>query len=168
MHNFEKTLYSCTSCGLNSPSQKCQFHTCPGTTKMVKVPEGWRPIESIIFNEESFKLDQETQIIPHPKMGNKSDSKKPPITIIPREALEQEAQAFAFGAGKYGKYNFRKGIEYTRLLDAVMRHTLAFSDGEDKDPESGESHLAHARANLAMLLYMIKSHPELDDRYKPE
>lgn len=109
-----------------------------------------------------------TDPIPHPKMGTKADSKKPPITIIPREALEQEAQAFAFGANKYGKYNFRKGIEYTRLLDAVMRHTLAFTDGEDFDPESGESHLAHARANLAMLIYMVKHKSELDDRYKKE
>lgn len=105
---------------------------------------------------------------PHPKMGLKSDSNKPPISIIPREAIEQEAQAFAFGANKYGKYNFRNGIDYTRLIDAAQRHILAFSDGEDKDPESGVSHLAHARANLAMLLYMIKHKSEHDDRYKPE
>jgi hypothetical protein len=103
-----------------------------------------------------------------PQRGLHFDTKKPPISIIPRQALEKEAQAFAYGAQKYGKYNFRKGIEYTKLLDSAMRHITAFSDGEDFDPESGESHLAHARANLGMLLFIMEMYPELDDRWKTQ
>ena len=41
------------------------------------------------------------------------------------------------------------------------------NDGEDKDPESGLSHLAHAACCIMFLLEFEKTHPELDDRYKP-
>jgi len=43
---------------------------------------------------------------------------------------------------------------------------MAFNDGEDKDPESGLSHLAHSLCCLMFLLEFEKTHPELDDRYK--
>lgn len=67
----------------------------------------------------------------------------------------------AFGADKYGRNNWRKGLHYSRLIDAAMRHILAFADGEDSDPETGLSHAAHARCCLGMLLAMPK---EWDDR----
>ena len=44
----------------------------------------------------------------------------------------------------------------------------AYMWGEDLDPESGLPHVFLAGANLNMLSYMIKHHPQLDDRYKPE
>ena len=53
-----------------------------------------------------------------------------------------------------------------RPLAAAMRHIMAFNDGEDKDPESGLSHLAHAACCIMFLLEFEKTHPELDDRYK--
>lgn len=100
--------------------------------------------------------------------GKKFDQKKAPISLIPREAIEEEAKALAFGANKYGRYNFREGIEYTRLIDAALRHILAIADGEDLDEESQCFHAGNARANLGMLLYMMKHKPEKDDRYKPK
>jgi hypothetical protein len=99
--------------------------------------------------------------------GTKHDNGKAPLHFLTREFLEGTAQAQAFGAKKYGDYNFCKGLAYTRLLDAAMRHLTAFAWGEDKDPESQESHISHAAANLNMLMFMIKNHPDLDDRYKP-
>jgi len=96
--------------------------------------------------------------------GKKFDEGKPPLSIIPRTALEQEAQVFAFGAAKYGKNNFKGGMAYSRLIDATLRHVYAFADKESIDPESGKSHLAHARCNLAMLLYFIENEVGEDDR----
>jgi hypothetical protein len=72
----------------------------------------------------------------------------------------------AFGAQKYGDHNWRGGIKYTRLLGAAKRHIKAFNMGEDLDPESGLSHVAHAICCLGMLLGMINERPDLDDRYK--
>jgi hypothetical protein len=47
-----------------------------------------------------------------------------------------------------------------------MRHLHAFNDGEDKDPESGLSHLAHLGCCVMFLLEFEKTHKELDDRFK--
>jgi len=100
--------------------------------------------------------------------GIKHDGGKPRISLIPREALEGAAKALTFGANKYNAHNFKKGLHYSRLVDAAMRHIIAWVNGEDNDPESGLSHLDHALASLSMLKYMEVNKPEMDDRYKED
>ncbi len=97
--------------------------------------------------------------------GVKHDQGKAPISLIARSALEEEAQVMAFGAKKYGRDNWRQGLAWSRCVDASLRHIIAFADGEDKDPETGLSHLAHARCCLAFLTEYASSHPDLDDRH---
>lgn len=99
------------------------------------------------------------------KQANKFDAGKAPISLISRRAIEEEAKVMAFGLKKYGAHNWRKGMEWSRCIDAGLRHLLAFADGEDLDPETGLSHLAHARCCLAFLLDYEKSHPKMDDRH---
>jgi hypothetical protein len=53
----------------------------------------------------------------------------------------------------------------SRLLDAALRHTFTFADGEDIDEESGESHLAHAACCLLFALGLIHSGKAVDDRH---
>lgn len=101
------------------------------------------------------------------EIGDHFDEGKAPIHLIPVEAILGTAHVFGMGAKKYGEYNFRKGIRHTQIINSLLRHTLAYLDGEDNDPESGKSHIYHAMANCAMLIYMIHNKPELDDRYKP-
>ena len=96
--------------------------------------------------------------------GLKFDKGKPPISWISRRANEQEAFVLAFGAEKYERWNWSKGMSWSRLLDAALRHLLAYADGENTDAESGLSHLAHARCDIGMLLDYEVEHPELDDR----
>lgn len=98
--------------------------------------------------------------------GIKNDTGKPSITLIPKEALWGMAQAFTYGSVKYGRHNFREGIDYSRLADAAYRHLSAYMDGETIDKESGNNHLYHALASIAMLTYMDANKPEHDDRYK--
>lgn len=100
--------------------------------------------------------------------GKKDDSGKPQVSLVPSEAITGMAKAFGYGAAKYNRHNYRKGIAYSRLLDACFRHLLSFNDGVDTDEESGNEHLDHALASLAMLKYMTVHHKELDDRYKLE
>ncbi len=85
--------------------------------------------------------------------------------MIPEDALIGMAEAFGFGARKYDRFNYRKGIEYSRITDSLRRHTLAFLQGEDIDPESGLHHTKHMLANVAMLEYMRLNKPEMDDRW---
>lgn len=100
--------------------------------------------------------------------GIKHDQGKPRLSLIPKEALWSMGKALGYGEKKYGTHNFRNGLGYTRLVDAAMRHLTAWVNGEDLDNESGNSHLDHALASLAMLAFMVENKPELDDRYKPE
>lgn len=100
--------------------------------------------------------------------GKKNDAGKPKISLIPQEALWGMAQALTYGSNKYGMYNFKEGIAYTRLADAAYRHLSAFMNGEDIDEESGNNHLFHAMASLAMLTYMQAERKDMDDRYKPK
>ena len=96
----------------------------------------------------------------------KFDTDKLPVNLLSSEALLQTAAVLKFGADKYHAHNWRDGFAWSRPLAAAMRHIMAYNDGEDKDPESGLSHLAHAACCIMFLLEFEKTHPELDDRYK--
>ena len=98
----------------------------------------------------------------------KFDGDKLPLHLLSTEAMNQTAAVLAFGAQKYAAHNWRKGFAWSRPLSAAMRHITAFNAGEDKDPESGLSHLAHAACCIMFLLEFEKTHPHLDDRYKPD
>jgi hypothetical protein len=97
----------------------------------------------------------------------KFDQNKLPLNLLSTEAMNQTAAVLAFGAQKYAAHNWRAGFAWSRPLAAAMRHITAFNDGEDCDPESGLSHLAHAACCIMFLLEFEKTHQHLDDRYKP-
>ena len=70
------------------------------------------------------------------------------------EAIEQLAVAMEYGEAKpeYGRNNWKKGMEWSRYLDAAMRHGLKILAGEAVDPDSGNRHVAHMLASIHMLL----------------
>src|SRR6188768_3731582 len=84
--------------------------------------------------------------------GTKYDSGKPPMGLISSVAQTEEAKVLAFGAQKYDAHNWRGGMKWSRVYDAVQRHLVAWNAGEDIDPETGLSHLAHARCGLGFLI----------------
>ncbi len=92
-------------------------------------------------------------------------SLKPPLHLIPAAAEIAESIAMALGARKYGAFNWRKAdVRATVYIDAARRHLAQWVDGEDNDPESGVSHLAHARASLGILIDAIATANCIDDR----
>jgi len=96
--------------------------------------------------------------------GIKHDQNKPKLSFVSREMMEALARVREFGAGKYARDNWKNGFNYTRSIDALLRHVFAFLSGEDKDPESGLNHIHHAACNIEHLIYDIAHHPENDDR----
>ena len=99
--------------------------------------------------------------------GMKYDQDKLPYHLIDRSMLDTLASVLAYGAQKYAAENWRGGIEYSRLLGAAMRHLHAINDCEDFDEESGLPHVGHAMCCLMFLNWMMKTRPDLDDRWKP-
>lgn len=98
--------------------------------------------------------------------GKKYDSGKADLSLIPLSAQIEEARGFMLGAEKYGRDNYKAGMESHRLVAAALRHILAWEQGEDLDPESGASHLGHARCCLAMLLETSRLGTLKDTRFK--
>lgn len=98
--------------------------------------------------------------------GKKLDEDKPRMDLLSTEALVQISRVMGFGAKKYEDHNWRKGIQWSRIIAAAMRHLTSFNSGENTDPETGISHIAHLGCCAMFLLDYAKSHPELDDRYR--
>lgn len=100
--------------------------------------------------------------------GIKHDQDKPDMSLLSSVALTEIANVMTFGKKKYAAHNWRGGFVWSRPLAAAMRHLVSFIGGEDKDPETGFSHLAHCACCIMFLLEFEKTKPELDDRYKGE
>jgi len=94
----------------------------------------------------------------------KYDDGKVKYHYVPGLALEAVARVLTISEKKYPGEQWRKGLDYSRLWDATQRHLQAFWQGTEID-QSGQPHLAHAAANLLMLLEFEEEGREgLDDR----
>lgn len=98
----------------------------------------------------------------------KNDEGKPPLSLVPRAAVLEAAKVLGYGATKYPKYNHLQGTDWSRYLDAALRHLYAWADREDTDPESGLSHLSHALSNLCILVQYVHEGVGTDDRRPAE
>ena len=97
--------------------------------------------------------------------GVKFDAGKARMDLLDPYAVEQLSHVLAFGAQKYAAHNWRMGISKGRLIAAALRHLFAYLGGQDKDDETGLSHVAHAMC-CCMFLLGLEHRTDLDDRYK--
>lgn len=84
--------------------------------------------------------------------GAKHDGGKLGTHLLPTRPLMAVARVLDFGAKKYAPNNWRRGIAYTRVYGAVLRHIWAWWQGEAIDAETQEPHLACAACELLFLL----------------
>lgn len=98
--------------------------------------------------------------------GMKHDTDKPRTDLLDPLALEGIARVLSSGAKKYAAHNWRGGLHYSRLIGACLRHLFAIMRGEDTDPESGLPHVDHLGCSVMFLSNMLKTRPDLDDRWK--
>jgi hypothetical protein len=76
------------------------------------------------------------------------------------------ARVLAHGAEKYDPYNWCNGTRWGRCYRALLSHAWAWWRGEDTDPESGLSHLAHCICNLLFLMEYQRNGWGEDDRFR--
>lgn len=98
--------------------------------------------------------------------GKKHDGGKAPIALISSTFIFEVAKVLQFGAGKYDPWNWKGGFKWARVASAVLRHIFSWLGGEDKDPETGLSHLAHASCGLMFLIDFEVNKLGEDDRWK--
>ena len=86
------------------------------------------------------------------KKETKQKPKSRPALIPPKFILGM-GDVMLFGSEKYDADNWKlaRPEEISLYKDALMRHILAYLDGEQCDPETGLSHLYHAGCNLSFL-----------------
>jgi hypothetical protein len=88
------------------------------------------------------------------------------FSLLPIEAVMELLKAYEYGAKKYSDNNWKKGLPFSTVFNALLRHVWAWWRGEDRDPESGCHHLAHAAFWCLASIYYGINHPQNDDRSK--
>jgi len=88
-------------------------------------------------------------------------------SLVDFKSLEPLVKVLEYGAVKYSPHNYKKGLPITETCESLLRHTMAFLEGEDIDPESGLEHVGHIMANAMFLAYNMREKKEIyDNRFK--
>ena len=82
----------------------------------------------------------------------KYDHGKARYDLIPPEALDGLARLYGMGAGKYEDRNWEKGMCWSRVFSAMMRHAWKWWRGKEYDQDDGQHHLLSVMW-CAMTLY---------------
>lgn len=102
------------------------------------------------------------------KEGIRHDEGKPQISLVPPESINALASVLTKSIVRYEPRNWEKGMDWSRCYDSLQRHLIAWWGGQDKDPDSGLSHLWHALANLTFLVTYEQRGRGRDNRPKEE
>lgn len=114
--------------------------------------------------------DIDNMAVENPKHIQAMKDGKAPLEFLLGDVVDEpEARVLAYGAAKYGVRNWRiDKITASTYEGAFRRHLNAWLRGEDIDPESGEPHLAHIRANCAVVMDAQKVGTFIDNRDRAE
>lgn len=103
-----------------------------------------------------------------PQTASKNDQQKADLSHLTKVFMEEVARAMMVGEKKYARYNYCKGHKVSQLIAAIIRHAVAYNEGEENDPIDGQSHLGSIGANVNMLLRQRELGTLIDDRFKKE
>lgn len=119
---------------------------------------------TVIFGSQEYRLSEMKDAISKAKTY---DEGKPPLAHLPWDGLRAVSNVQEYGHQKYGDfYNYKKGMEESRNISCAIRHLAAYMAGETLDPESKQSHLAHAACRILFILQNQHDGTAIDDRYK--
>jgi hypothetical protein len=97
--------------------------------------------------------------------GKRYDRGKSRMSLIPFVALRALGDVYAYGERKYASWNWARGMDWSRVSDAMLRHYERWQMGEDRDVESGLKHTAHMAWNAITLLTYDLLNIGNDDRW---
>lgn len=96
----------------------------------------------------------------------RADNGKLQYDLLHPLAQEGLVEVLTYGANKYSKRNYEKGLDWSRIINSLYRHLEAFRNNEDVDKESLLNHVDHIQANAHMLAVLFRTFPQGDDRRK--
>lgn len=99
------------------------------------------------------------------KLADRHNKGKLEWSLVHMPSLEPLVRVLEFGAKKYARDNWKKGLSFNKIKESLMRHMIDFFDNmEDNDAESGINHIGHMMANCMFLQYMFNNKKDMDDR----
>jgi hypothetical protein len=152
---FSKTLPDVCQC-----EGMCKYAPSPSTESV----RSHEPLNLVTFRSGPEKEPSNEMIPSNPKDG--VGSRKVSWTCIPFTVLWELGNAMTEGGYKYGTHNYRAaGVRASVYINAAMaRHLAPWWEGEDLDPDSGESHITKAIASLVVLRDSMLQGNWVDDR----
>jgi hypothetical protein len=78
---------------------------------------------------------------------------KPQWSLVDFKSLEPLVRVMEYGAQKYARENWKKGLDLNQILESLSRHLFALMSGEQIDPESGCEHIGNIMANAMFYKY---------------
>jgi hypothetical protein len=120
------------------------------------------------------------EVITTSSTGAKKAGNLQRVGLIPPQQLLEIGEHFGIGALKYDEWNWALGMPWDKLYNAMLRHLLAFLNGEDYDlctcePQTterkcpdcgatGSKHIIAVAWHAICLSYYMDHYPELDTR----
>ncbi len=85
------------------------------------------------------------------------------LDILESDDIAEATHVFTYGAVKYAKFNWLKGMQWSVPLACAVRHSLKILNGEDVDDESNRKHTGHIVCNILMLIHYSKHYKKGND-----
>lgn len=102
------------------------------------------------------------------KESNPKDNvgvKKVPLHVVSSPVIMEIGLGMLDGDRKYGGHNYRvAGVRASIYYDAMMRHAMAWWEGEDIDRDSGLSHVTKIMSCMSVLRDAMINDMWTDDR----
>jgi hypothetical protein len=118
------------------------------TSRDEKETACWTTLRGMVADNQAMGLYDTKDTNPKDSIG----CTKPPLHTVPTGPLFEAGAVLLHGHCKYRGYNWRvAGVRSSIYYDAVMRHMMAWWEGENTDPDSGLPHIAHAISGLCVL-----------------
>lgn len=76
---------------------------------------------------------------------------KPQMSYVDLHCLVPCAQVLEFGATKYSRNNWKKGMKVSKILDSLLRHIGDLQNGRVLDEESKLAIIGHIQCNAMFL-----------------
>lgn len=108
---------------------------------MSHTDEGW--------HDENGKWHSDDE--PRKEQAMRFNEGKPQYSMLDLRSLQPAVRVLEFGAEKYERDNWKKGMPMSKILDSMLRHIAAIQTGEMIDPESGLPHVGHIQCNALFL-----------------
>lgn len=105
--------------------------------------ERYENVVSTITDEDCVNLEESAAM--------RFNNGKPQYSLLDLASLEDTVRVLEFGAQKYDRDNWKKGLQFSQILDSMMRHIKGLQSGEWLDSESGLPHIGHIGCNAMFL-----------------